>query len=271
MKKLLSVILAVLVASLFIFPTCVLAAGDPTIAVSSATVSAGDSFEVAITLKDNPGITSMKLSIDFNNDAFTLEKVSYGEKFAGNAIDPQSLESPVTLNWVKGIENVAEDGEFATLSFTALKTASSKENIKVSYDPEDVHNINESDVAFKVTGGEITVDGAQGDTASGVTTIGATGDAAAPGEGEDTAIGANDDSGNYTGPMVDLDGNVVGDGTEETADDRAETGTVKNDSENDEENKAPIIWIFAVIAAVLLVAAVVLVIVKKRVTKKPLE
>ena len=253
MKKLLSVILAVLVASLFILPTCVFAAGDPTIEVSSVSVEAGGGFDVAIVLKDNPGITAMKLKVEFDNDAFKLEKVSYGEDFEG--AQPKSLESPVTLNWVKGLENVKGDGEFATLTFTALKSASGKKNVTVTYDPEDVHNTDTKNVAFKVTGGEITVGGGDGAVDSAAV----------------TTVGAEDDKGDYTGPEVDPmtgDETGEGDGGEFKGKAGAETETMDTSAE---DSKAPVIWIFAVIAAVLLIAAVVLVIVKKRVAKKPLE
>ena len=259
MKKLLSVILAVLVASLFILPTCVFAAGDPTIEVSSVSVEAGDSFDVEIVLKDNPGITSMKLNVEFDNDALTLNKASFGEKFADNGLTSKSLQSPVTLNWVKpskkGDPNVTGDDVFATLSFTALKVADAKENITVSYKEADVYNTDENNVAFKVTGGEITVGGGDGAVDSAAV----------------TTVGAEDDKGDYTGPEVDPmtgDETGEGDGGEFKGKAGAETETMDTSAE---DSKAPVIWIFAVIAAVLLIAAAVLVIVKKRVAKKPLE
>ena len=255
MKKLLSVILTIAIAALFICPISVSAANDPTVEVSSATVSAGDEFEATVSLKDNPGITSMKLKVEFDNDAFTLNKVAYGEKFAGNAQEPEKLESPVTLNWLKpskkGDANVEDSDVFATLSFTALKEAAGKKNITVTYDPEDVYNTDETNVTFKVTGGEISVAGADGDIPSEAV----------------TATGDEKEFGDYTGKEVDP---FTGESLEDDDPDVAEAEE-ENKTKDSEKSKAPVIWIFAVIAAVLIAAAVVLVIVKKRFSKKPIE
>ena len=243
MKKFFSVLTALAILMLCVFPCFVSAAGEPTFEVSSAQVSAGEDVDIKINIKNNPGITSAKLNVTFD-DALTLKEVTYGKR-EGLCQQPQELKSPVTLNWINGKDDLKDDAEFATLTFTAGSAASGKYSISVSYDPEDVYNLKEENIKFNTVAGVVTVTGgdasgvatnSDGDT--GVLTIGAT--------------GQDDGNGDYIGEEEFFEDE---DFEESTSD--AETS-----------KKGTVIWVCAALAVAVIAAVVVVLVIKKKGTPK---
>lgn len=71
---------------------------------------------------------------------------------------PEENKTSLTLNWYSPTENVTGDFTFATLKFKVADDAElGNKDITVTYDAEDVHNSDESNVAFEVQNGKITV------------------------------------------------------------------------------------------------------------------
>ncbi|MBR4911105.1 MAG: hypothetical protein IKZ47_07305 [Clostridia bacterium] len=129
----------------------------PQVIIENKKATAGKTVEVKISLKNNPGIASMKLQLAFGND-LTLTNVVFNNEIGGNFQQPQNYNSPVLLNWYNGLENVNGDFVFATLTFKVNENATMGEkSITVTYNPEDVYNIAEQNITFAVTGGKINV------------------------------------------------------------------------------------------------------------------
>ena len=262
MKKIISVFLALLVC--FSLPISSFAAGEPTFEVSSASAAAGDTVNVNITIKNNPGIASTKLLLSFD-ESLKLEKVNFGKDLDNNAKKSQKLTSPVTLNLFTGNEDLkTENFVFATLTFTVLKDAKEGEHkIELSYNPEDVYNKAEKNVNFKTVAGVITVSGSEKEAssvaASDTTTTGATineskGDTPTTGNTLTTGADINEGKGDYTGEeeileFVDEKGNPV---------DGVTSKPISN---------TKTIWIISIIAAVLILGATAFVIFKKYAAK----
>ena len=242
MKKIVAVLTALLLFAAFICPACVLAEGEPTFEVSSVSAARDEGAEVTISVKNNPGITSAKLLVNFDSE-MVLKKVEYGKDFAANAMPPQKDdldESPVTLNWVLALSEFKGDGVFATLTFAAdSKAKAGDHKISVTYNENDVFNLKEENVKFATVDGVFTVTGEPEEAI--------TGDAAEP----VTAIGA----GSVTGD--DGEGNFVG--AEEVFD---EDDAVAEDSAAG--GNCWIIWVCVGAAVLIIAAAVVAVIVKKK-------
>ncbi len=130
----------------------------PQIIVGSATAFTGNTVSIPILIKNNPGITSMKLKIAFSSE-LTLTSISYNSEIGGQFQMPQTMTSPVTLNWVNGMEDAEGDWTYATLTFAVAEGTSSgtTANITVTYDPDDVYDITESNVSFAVQNGCVTI------------------------------------------------------------------------------------------------------------------
>ena len=159
MKRIISSFLAILLLLSISYGTPVMAEGEtePTFTVSSGQAKPGESVQITIRLDNNPGIASAKLKVQFDS-ALTLGKVTYNPALGGMSMQPQTLTAPVTLNWFNGAENTDGDMIYATLDFTVAQNASSGFHpVSVTYDPNDVYNIGEQNIAFQVSNGGVLV------------------------------------------------------------------------------------------------------------------
>ena len=130
----------------------------PQFVVSSKDAKRGDTIEVTVALKNNPGIASIILSIAFDSDALTLTEVVYNTAIGGQTVQPQNANSPVKLYWINGFADTQGDFVFATLKFTVKSDATvGDHNITLSYNADDVYDISEKNVTFEIVNGKVTV------------------------------------------------------------------------------------------------------------------
>lgn len=159
MKKFVSVLTALLVLAVCLCPASALAAGTPAFRVSSAKAARSEEVDITVSIENNPGIVSAKLSVAFD-EALTLKKVDFGKEIGSNALHSPKLTSPLTLNWFYGLKDFKKDVVFATLTFAADSAAKTGDyKISVSYNQKDVFNAKEDNVYFKTVDGVITVTG----------------------------------------------------------------------------------------------------------------
>lgn len=132
---------------------------DPTILVSSANASAGDTdVEITVALKNNPGVTSILTNIAFDDNALDLVSMTYNTEIGGTGIPLQSTVSPVKAYWADGFNNVTGDWVFVTLKFNVSNSATCGDyGITLTYDADDVFNAEEINVDFEIVNGKITV------------------------------------------------------------------------------------------------------------------
>lgn len=155
----------VMVALLFPVTETKVAATSSTesiISVDDDKTFAGGYATIGINLKNNPGITSLRISVSYDDNVLKLEEVVYNKDMGGQAIQPENIESaksPIILYWTDGFADYANDGVFATLTFAVAETATAGTSsvISVSYDAEDVYNANEENVTFSVENGTVSV------------------------------------------------------------------------------------------------------------------
>lgn len=130
----------------------------PAFVVSNATAKAGDTVEVTVAVKNNPGIASIILSAAFDNDALTLTEVVYNTSIGGQTVQPQKKNSPIKLYWINGFADAEGDFVLATLKFTVKSDATAGDhNITLSYNADDVYDISETNLPFEIVNGKITV------------------------------------------------------------------------------------------------------------------
>ena len=151
--------------------------------ISSAKTEPGREVQITISIQDNPGVACIDLKVDFDGDALELTKVEKGavvavgplpeDAFPGffDPIDEYPVDDPnetqpvnrdlSSLTWFKEASsglapNNEADGTFATLTFKVKENAELG-NYPVTVKVNDVHNFDEEDVPFEVTGGNVTV------------------------------------------------------------------------------------------------------------------
>ena len=104
----------------------------PVISIGNITAKPGDSVTVPISIKNNPGILGMILSVYFDEESLAIESIESGEAFSSlDFTGSKILESGMRLIW-DGIEINAEDIKDGTILLMNVKV---KENAKAGKYP----------------------------------------------------------------------------------------------------------------------------------------
>lgn len=125
----------------------------PYITVESKNANVGQTVTVPIILRNNPGVSSMRITVTYNGDVLKLTNVAYNAAMGGQSVAPENidaLDGSVILYWVAGFSDYTEDCVFATLTFAVSDEAVSGEStvISVDYDEEDIFDAEEENVTF---------------------------------------------------------------------------------------------------------------------------
>lgn len=129
----------------------------PTIIVDRVDVSAGGKkAEVKIAVKNNPGISSLNIKVDYD-ESLQLKDVDYNNELKGQSMKPGQKESPVTLTWVSPFEDVKDDWTFATLYFDISEDATGDLPVNITYNTENIYNMKEENVYFDVVNGAVAI------------------------------------------------------------------------------------------------------------------
>ncbi len=131
---------------------------SPTIVIGSVEGAAGDTVKVTVSLKNNPGVASLKLNITYPS-GLTLTAIEYNSAIGGQSQQPQNMSSPVTLNWFNGTADSKGDFVYATLTFKISDSAAENAvySINATFNPDDVYNTDLDNVDFSVQSGKVTV------------------------------------------------------------------------------------------------------------------
>lgn len=127
--------------------------------VDDAGAVPGGSMQVNVRLENNPGVALMRLKISYDSSMLTLDQVTYNTEIGGMTIEPVISNGYAILLWYNDSENVEGDWIFATLSFTVKESATvgSVSDIILTYDAEEVCDIEENNVVFSVDNGSASV------------------------------------------------------------------------------------------------------------------
>lgn len=133
----------------------------PTFSVSSAKAKPGDTVKLTVDMSNNPGIASVVLDVSYNNKYLSLtSKPVFSELFTEN-LDSEDLSIvPFTLFSYDALKDITESGALATLTFKVAEDAPSGDYIvALSYDEENVFDVDFNNVSFETVAGKITVEG----------------------------------------------------------------------------------------------------------------
>ena len=123
----------------------------PKIVVQNKTVRAGEQFTVDVVLENNPGINTFAFGFDYDDSAFTLDKVECNSVLGGQFYFVKKA------TWFAGADS-SFNGAVLTLTFTAKEDVEIGDyTVKVTYNAGDIGNYNEQDVHFNSVPGTLTV------------------------------------------------------------------------------------------------------------------
>ena len=124
--------------------------------LNNAVGTVGETVNIPLTIKDNPGIISLIADISYDNTALKLESINKNNDFWQSATMTPSGDinaQPYRIIWYDGLTNndFIENGMLAELSFKVLKTGTHK--IKLSVSEADTFNNSFEKVHFEVEDG----------------------------------------------------------------------------------------------------------------------
>lgn len=131
----------------------------PKIVVSSATGSVGSTVKVTISLQDNPGIITANLKVLY--DATKLRLISAEDS---GLLNDSVFSNDLTLNpyivcWDDALaaSNNASNGVIATLTFQVLESDACKTDIVVTFEEDEIYDINLDPVFFETQNGQVEI------------------------------------------------------------------------------------------------------------------
>lgn len=135
----------------------------PTFVVGSVNANAGDrNVTVAVSVKNNPGILGMTLSVQYDESVMTLTNASNGAALSNvlNFTSANVLTSGCNFVWdgQEISEDSIKNGEILLLTFEILNDASSGSYpIEISYRTGDIIDGNLDSIAFEIENGKIKI------------------------------------------------------------------------------------------------------------------
>lgn len=157
MKKIVSVLLSVI---LIISISCITGTAQevvPSFEVVGGSAKVGETVDVNIKINNNPGITSLQVKVEYSNK--DLELVEFDDKqLFGNPVTHSDMsKNPMIISWFdSNSTNKTNNGILATLRFRIKDNAESS-NISLTYDSDDVFNINFDNVDFQIVNGTVNI------------------------------------------------------------------------------------------------------------------
>ena len=156
MKKLIALCLTIILVLVAVPVIGAAAANSGEFVVSTAEAGRGETVNVTVSIKNNPGIVSAKVKVAYDTDVLELTDKAEGA-FAGVTYGP--VGSPFTVNWVDTIHGLnSTNGVLATLTFKVKDAAAFGQSaITLTFDENDVFDLSYDNVTFTSTNGAVTI------------------------------------------------------------------------------------------------------------------
>lgn len=132
------------------------------IAISSLTAYPGDTIRIPVSIRSNPGISAMKLTITYDTELLEYQEAAFDQAFldAAGAQTCVNAETAgkVILDWVQGQGEYSGSGDFAVLTFKVKAvTEDGDAALTITYDPEDIFNKDHENQTFQIENGTVQV------------------------------------------------------------------------------------------------------------------
>ena len=153
-----AVLIAVLLIMLGIAQVNSYAADTPQLAIGSVSAEGKDTVAVPVTIKNNPGITTICFSIEYDNSVLALSKIKNGSLLGGQMNSDRIDKIPYYCGWINALQknNCTEDGILATLYFDVKDSSKvSKAEIKIADKSFEAYDSDIRSKNFALTNGQV--------------------------------------------------------------------------------------------------------------------
>lgn len=131
----------------------------PRISMASVDAKAGDEVEVRVKLENNPGITALRLVIDYDDTALEMTDFTFGDALASmNKGTSENYGNHYSFSMYSATSDLNDCGTLAVIKFKVNENAEDGEYpIQIRYDSDDVFNLNGESIHFDTGIGIVTV------------------------------------------------------------------------------------------------------------------
>lgn len=132
------------------------------IAISSLTAYLGDTIQIPVSIRSNPGISAMKLTITYDPALLEYQEAVFDQAFldaagAQTCINAET-SGTIILDWVLAQTEYSENGDFAVLTFKVKAvTEDADAALTITYDPEDIFNKEHENQTFQIENGTVRI------------------------------------------------------------------------------------------------------------------
>ena len=132
------------------------------VAISSLTAYPGDTIQIPVSIRSNPGISAMKLTITYDPELLEYQDAAFDQAFldaagAQTCINAET-SGTIILDWVLAQTEYSENGDFAVLSFKVKAvTEDADAALTITYDPEDIFNKEHENQTFQIENGTVRI------------------------------------------------------------------------------------------------------------------
>ena len=143
-----------------LIPLQVFAADEPTLTLSTAQGSKGDTVNIGLTMTNNPGIVNLTLLVQYNATAFKLTKVEDTNLLPGKMHSDNLNDPEYCLTWANDTvtTNYTVNGLLVTLSFEILTDAPGSYPITLLSVPDGILDVDMNNINFTFVNGSVTVE-----------------------------------------------------------------------------------------------------------------
>ncbi|MEQ3216427.1 leucine-rich repeat protein [Hominifimenecus microfluidus] len=131
------------------------------LAVETKNAVPGETVRLAIKMNTNPGIIAARLKVTYDANALTLVKAEDGGILGDSVFGNNLSANPYVLLWENGLSKAdyTATGDLAYLTFKVADNASEGTYaITVTYDSEEIYDVNMNNVKFTVDNGAVHVE-----------------------------------------------------------------------------------------------------------------
>ena len=132
------------------------------ITISSLTAYPGDTIQIPVSIRSNPGISAMKLTITYDPALLEYQEAVFDQAFldatgAQTCINAET-SGTIILDWVLAQTEYSENGDFAVLTFKVKAvTEDADAALTITYDPEDIFNKEHENQTFQIENGTVRI------------------------------------------------------------------------------------------------------------------
>lgn len=155
-KRVLSLLLSTLLIMTSLAVTCS-AEGAPQYNIQYGSATAGETFDLEVMIENNPGIISLRFSVEYDPEKLQLVDISDSKILNGYTAPSPEVASPYTLRWADSLSatNNSANGKVVTLKFKALAEGTST----VSVIHEEARNSTGQKIVFSNASVDVEIEG----------------------------------------------------------------------------------------------------------------